>query len=43
LNARLPEEGPVKASVPLFVIAGGAGVWLALVLVVLRLVGIHIP
>jgi len=33
----------MRASVTILVIAGGAGVWLALVLLVLRLFGIHIP
>jgi hypothetical protein len=32
----------VKASVPILVIAGGAGVWLGCVLLVLRFFGIHI-
>ena len=33
----------MKASVPIIVIAGAAGVWLGLVLVVLTALGIHIP
>jgi hypothetical protein len=32
----------MKASLPLFVVAGAAGVWLGLVLVVLRFFGIHV-
>lgn len=32
----------MKASVPILVIAGAAGVWLALVLLVLRFLGIQI-
>jgi len=32
----------MRAAVPILVIAGGAGVWLALVLLVLRFFGIHI-
>jgi hypothetical protein len=32
----------MKASVPILVIAGGAGVWLAIVLLVLRFFGMHI-
>jgi len=32
----------MRGSVPILVIAGGAGVWLALVLVVLRFIGVHI-
>jgi hypothetical protein len=32
----------MKASMPILVIAGGAGVWLAIVLLVLRLFGMHI-
>jgi hypothetical protein len=33
----------MKASVPIIVIAGLAGVWLALVLVVLKSFGIQVP
>jgi hypothetical protein len=33
----------MKASVPIVVIAGVAGVWLGLVLVVLKAVGIQVP
>jgi hypothetical protein len=33
----------MKASVPIIVIAGAAGVWLGLVLFVLAALGIHIP
>jgi hypothetical protein len=33
----------MQASVPIIVIAGAAGVWLGLVLVVLASLGIHIP
>jgi len=33
----------MKASVPIILIAGAAGVWLGLVLVVLTSLGIHIP
>jgi hypothetical protein len=33
----------MKVSMPIIVIAGSAGVWLALVLVVLKLFGIQIP
>jgi hypothetical protein len=33
---------PLKATIPIFVIAGVAGVWLAVVLFVLRAFGIHI-
>jgi hypothetical protein len=32
----------MKASLPLFVVAGAAGVWLGLVLVVLGFFGIHV-
>jgi len=32
----------MKASVPILVIAGGAGGWLAIVLLVLRFFGMHI-
>jgi hypothetical protein len=32
----------MKASLPILVIAGGAGVWLAIVLLVLRFFGMHI-
>jgi hypothetical protein len=32
----------MKASVPILVIVGGAGVWLAIVLLVLRFFGMHI-
>jgi hypothetical protein len=32
----------MKASVPILVIAGGAGVWLGFMLLVLRFFGIHI-
>jgi hypothetical protein len=32
----------MRESVPIFVIAGAAGVWLAIVLLVLRFFGIHI-
>jgi hypothetical protein len=32
----------MKTSVPILVIAGAAGVWLAVVLLVLRFFGIHI-
>jgi hypothetical protein len=32
----------MRDSVPIFVIAGAAGVWLAVVLLALRLFGIHI-
>jgi len=32
----------LRSSLPILVIAGGAGVWLALVLLVLRFFGIHI-
>jgi hypothetical protein len=35
-------RSPLKASIPLFVIAGAAGVWLGLVLLVLRALGIPI-
>jgi hypothetical protein len=33
----------MKASVPIFVVAGAAGLWLALVLVVLKSIGITVP
>jgi hypothetical protein len=33
----------MKASVPIIVIAGSAGVWLGLVLVVLKSVGVQVP
>jgi hypothetical protein len=33
----------VKASLPILVIAGAAGVWLFVVLLALRMIGIHIP
>jgi hypothetical protein len=33
----------MKASVPIFVVAGVAGVWLGLVLVVLKSFGIQVP
>jgi hypothetical protein len=32
----------MKSFVPILVIAGGAGVWLAIVLVVLRIFGMHL-
>jgi hypothetical protein len=32
----------MKDSLPILVIAGGAGVWLAIVLLVLRFFGIHL-
>jgi hypothetical protein len=32
----------MKASVPILVTAGGAGVWLAFVLLLLRFLGLHI-
>jgi hypothetical protein len=32
----------MRATVPILVVAGGAGVWLGLVLIVLRFLGIHI-
>jgi hypothetical protein len=32
----------MKASLPILVIAGAAGVWLAIVLLVLRFFGMHI-
>jgi hypothetical protein len=32
----------MRASIPILVIAGAAGLWLAAVLVLLRLFGIHI-
>jgi len=33
---------PLKASIPIFVIAGVAGVWMGLVLLLLRAFGIHL-
>jgi hypothetical protein len=38
-RARSPS---LKASIPIFVVAGVAGVWLGLVLFVLRAFGIHV-
>jgi hypothetical protein len=32
----------MRATVPILVVAGGAGAWLGLVLIVLRFLGIHI-
>jgi hypothetical protein len=34
---------PVKASIPILILAGVAGVWLGLVLLVLRAMDIHVP
>jgi hypothetical protein len=34
--------GFLRASVPILVIAGGAGLWLGLVLLVLRAIGVYV-
>jgi hypothetical protein len=33
----------MKASLPILLIAGGAGAWLAIVLIVLRFFGLNLP
>jgi len=33
----------MKGALPILVVAGAAGIWLAVVLLVLRFFGIHIP
>jgi hypothetical protein len=33
----------MKASVPIFVVAGAAGVWMAVVLVLLKTFGVQLP